>query len=344
MKSAKRSIFFIIFTLGFILTAQGSEMPHVTGVLQLTEHTAHEYDASWSSDDANIVYIRDGHYKDEVWIMDRDGTNQRELFQNFLLSHPDWGPGGIIVVAYDRQPRDTHPNIWIIENDLITARRLTMNKTDLKYPSWNSDSTKILCLWKNNYKYEIYTMDQDASNLNRLTFLQTDVNTPSWSPDNSKIAYSYEDDIWIMNADATDLFQLTNDDYNQLDPTWSPDGEWIAFTSDEDGDKDIWIMRSDGTEMTLLINRSKDQADPAWSHEGSKLLFTSYENENGDVWEATLDFKTVEILTPTPTETLKTMDEEAKQNIPRLALLGAVIIILVVFFLVRRAVRRSRAK
>jgi TolB protein len=347
MRLISKFIIVSIILLIFSQSALGSEMPHVTGLSQLTSDEFHEYDASWSPDHSQIVYIKDGNYKDEIWVMDSNGENQKEVYENYILSHPDWGQNGILFVSWDLQPRDRHPNLWVIDNDLTNPHRLTMNKSDMKYPSWNNDGSKILTLWRNNYQYEIYTMDSDGSNLNRMTFLKSDIESPAWSPDNSRIAFYYEGDLWVMNADATNLMNLTDDDYILTNPTWSPDGEWIIFVSDENGYKDIWIMRSNGSEKTILIDKPKDQIDPDWSQDGTKLLFTSYENNDGDIWVAELDFSIVEeeVVTPTPTTNRPILeDPEAKENIPRLIILFVVILFLVIIFVVRRTFKRPKRR
>lgn len=345
MRLISKFIIISILLVVFSQLAFGSEMPHVTGLSQLTSDEAHEYDASWSPDDSQIVYIKKGYYKDEIWVMDSKGRNQIEVYENYLLSDPDWGQSGILFVSWDLRPRDRHPNLWVIDNDLSNPQRLTMNKTDLKSPSWSNDGSKILTLWKNNYQYEIYTMDSDGLNLNRMTFLDKDVESPSWSPDNSKIAFSYDSDIWIMDADATNLMKLTDDPHNIINPTWSPDGEWIAFVSDENGDKDIWIMRSNGSEKTVMINSTKDQVDPYWSHDGARLLFTSYQDGDGDIWAAELDFNLMEETpTPTPTKTTVFEDDESKENIPRLVILAAAILLIGIIFKIRGVVKGSRRR
>jgi Tol biopolymer transport system component len=54
-----------------------------TGRLNLSNNTAYEYNPSWSSDDARIVFqstLDDG--KGEIYVMNADGTNRIRLTFN----------------------------------------------------------------------------------------------------------------------------------------------------------------------------------------------------------------------------------------------------------------------
>ncbi len=346
MRQIKLSFILIITLLCFVPFATAAELPRVTALFQLTNSTAYEYDATWSPDDSRIVYVVDGMYGSELWVMDVDGSNKDIFFQKNRLEQPDWGRGGILFIAEDPHPRDPHQNIWIINNNLTDPRRLTYNKTELKYPSWNSNGTKILCLWKNNYNYEIWIMEPDTSNITRLTFYQTEVDTPAWSPDSSRIVYSFQGDLWVMNADGSNNIQLTNDSYEQLDPAWSPCGKWIAYSSDENGDFDICIIRPDGTDNTTLIRESRPQKQPDWSHDGTKLAYTTYQDLNLDVWAAAIYIEPEKATTPTPTplQTQIVIDDDTKSNISRLMILGGVIVILVVLVFIRKIIKGMRKR
>ena len=69
MSIIKTSIIFILTVLILVQSASGSELPQVTGLTQLTDDTANEYDASWSPDDTSIVYIVDGSTHKNLRIM-----------------------------------------------------------------------------------------------------------------------------------------------------------------------------------------------------------------------------------------------------------------------------------
>ncbi|MCL7414738.1 MAG: DPP IV N-terminal domain-containing protein [ANME-2 cluster archaeon] len=340
MRFIEKTIVLILILTVFAQSVAGDNVPQVTAQFQLTNSTAYEYDAAWSPDDSAIVYIMDGLYGYELWTMDMATLNPKMLLQSTaLLGQPDWGENGILYISDYSFKRDRHPNIWIYDLNEKKSWQLSFNKTDLQNPSWNNDSTKILYLRRVNYGYEIWTMNPDTYNNTLLTFFQTIVESPAWSPDNKKIAYSSDGDIWVMDEDASNIVQLTDDEYAQTDPTWSPDGNWIAYASDEQGDFDIYVMRPDGTDKSILINESRDQTDPDWSHGGNKLLYTSYQDLNKDIWAAVLYMEPAPTPTPVQLQTQIVVDEETKENISRLTIIGAVLAVLIMLFVLLKIIK-----
>lgn len=335
--------------LALVPLAAGDDMPEVIALFQLTNGTNHEYDASWSPDDSRIVYTIEGTYGSELWVMDMDGSNKVMYLQSSAwVGQPDWGENGILYTSDYSMKRDRHLDIWIVEGEGMDSKRLSSNKTDQQYASWDNNESKILFLGRANYDYEIWTMNPDATNVTRLTFYQTAVETPSWSPDSTKIIYTKEGDIWVMDNDAANPVQLTSNDSEETDPDWSPDGKWIAYAnaSQENGDFDIWIMRPDGTDKTPFISESRDQTEPKWSNGGSVLLYTSYQDLNRDVWAASLYIEPPAAITPEPTSlpTQIVIDTETKENISRLTLLGAAVAILVMLFIIIRIIKGMKKR
>jgi len=340
MSAIKTSIIILLTVLILAQSASGSELPQVTGLTQLTDSTANEYDASWSPDDTSIVYIVDGSTHKNLRIMDLDGSSETSNFCKSFLLHPDWGQDGILYITKDSDPRIPLDKIYITNNALTNSVQLT-DITNIKHPSWNNDCTKILFLRLINYNYEIWTIDPDGTNAAGLSDFQTTLDSPCWSPDATKIAFSADNDIWVIDADGNNVIQLTNDSFTQSFPTWGPDGEFIAYTSNENRQNDIWIMRSDGTDKTLFISESRELAHPDWSHDSTKLMYTSYQNGNGDIWVANVLIPVPTTITASGPVITQTVDIETKTNILRLIILAAALVLsaLVLLFMAGIVIR-----
>lgn len=340
-----------VLVLPVLVLAQsspGSEMPEVTGIHQMTSHLSDGNDATWSPDDSKIVYITQDSSHAMLRIMDTNGMDAKESFYKSWLLQPDWGPGGILYIAENNDPRNPYSNIFVINNALTDASQVTQ-QINARNPTWNNDGTKILFLRQVNYNYEIWTIDPDGSNAVSLTDFGVSIESPSWSSDSTKIAYSADDNIWVMNADGTNWVQLTDDGFKQTDPTWSQDDKWIAFTSNENGYDDIWVMQSDGSEKAVLISESRNFAHLDWSHGGSKLLYTSYENGNSDIWVADTIFPITPAQTLEPVPAQAVIAEEEKTSIQRLLIPGVIALLILVFgmmfaFRIKRLLKRPRKR
>jgi TolB protein len=61
---------------------------------QLTEAGEGAYDPAWSPDGARIAYVVRAKGKHDLWVMDADGANQRQLSETGACRAPCWSPDG----------------------------------------------------------------------------------------------------------------------------------------------------------------------------------------------------------------------------------------------------------
>ena len=241
---------------------------------------------------AQIAFVshRDGN--PEIYVMDIDGNNQRNL-----TNHPDkdwspsWSPDGKRIVF--RSNRDGHVvnnipayEIYVMDTDGGNLQNLTNNPNNDSSPSWSPDGKRIaFASWDGEFidfvvDFEIYVMDTDGGNLQNLTNNPNDDRYPSWSPDGERIVFVSQrpghfkgefgitSEIYVMDADGGNQQRLTENRQNDRSPSWSPDGERIAFSSDRKGDFEnfeIYVMDTDGGNQQKLTNNRGDDRSPSWS-------------------------------------------------------------------------------
>jgi len=160
----------------------------------------------------------------EVWVMERDGSQQTRLTNNAVFDGlPAFSPDG--------------------ERIAFTSRRESVGA---------------------QVNDEIFLMDPkdddgdgNGDNLTRITFTDTENEfQPAFSPDGNRIAFTSSqngNEIFVMDADGTDRVRLTNNAARDARPAFSPRGDRIAFTSNRPGpdgfpDDEIYVMDAADTD------------------------------------------------------------------------------------------------
>ena len=131
---------------------------------------------------ARIAFMSDRDWNWEIYLMDNDGGNLRNLTNNpGDDQHPSWSPGGKqIVFTTDRSGKDWNRQIYVMDADGGNQRNLSNNDFDDRDPSWSPDGKRIAFVSLRNGNYEIYVMDADEGNLQNLTNNRHADTKPAW--------------------------------------------------------------------------------------------------------------------------------------------------------------------
>jgi Tol biopolymer transport system component/serine/threonine protein kinase len=115
-----------------------------TSSTKVISSTRDDSGAQISPDGKKIAFSssRSGSY--EIWVCDSDGSNPIQLtsFGGPLTGSPRWSPDSK-QIAFDSRAESHYANIYVINSEGGTPRRLTTDSSDHVVPSWSRDGRWI---------------------------------------------------------------------------------------------------------------------------------------------------------------------------------------------------------
>jgi Tol biopolymer transport system component/DNA-binding winged helix-turn-helix (wHTH) protein len=232
---------------------------------------------SWGYDH-QIVYGSTAEGGIDLWTMDEQGQNQKQLTSD---PAPDFKPsvsltnGEIVFVSR----RTGSPHLWLMKADGANPTQLTYGNTE-SYPSmspdggwvaYNSIEQSGASLWRLNLKTRAQVRLTEQSGL-----------FPSVSPDGKLIACFYVDPVGsaptlaLIRPDDGSIFKrleipMTTFAFAGL--RWTPDGRAVTYVNSIQGVGNVWMQPLDGSQPRPVTHFDSGEIYRfAWSPHGAELV------------------------------------------------------------------------
>lgn len=249
-----------------------------TGLTQLTENAALDFDPEWSPDGKRIAFQSDRELFSNIFVMNTDGTEETRVTKGRAFDRSaTFSPDGKKIVfdsdldtgkGVDNPEGDSE--IFSVGVDGAGLTQLTKNAESDFQPDFSPDGKKIAFVSRRDFAPGIYTMNSDGTKQKKVSRGPAVVfQSPSFSPDGERIAFVSDQDgplnIFTMRADGKGQDRLTDNGVETVGgPVFSPSGRKIAFHTNRDGDFEVYKMRADGTGPVNLTNDPAGDFAPDW--------------------------------------------------------------------------------
>lgn len=227
--------------------------------------------------DGRIAYISRIGESINIWTMNSDGSDQKQITDNpFPIEELRSGGDGryLVFSGYVKSPR---AHLFRINNDGTGQMQLT-----------SGDGREIDSSLSNDGKWITYDSAKSVGNRNELSLWKqqidggervslgrTDCGMPHFSPDDKYIScVSDQKDILILSSeDGTLLHTLPTLPFSTLNfgARWTPDGKAVAYILTDKGISNIWLQPIDGPAKRLTDFTGGSIYNFAYSLDGKRL-------------------------------------------------------------------------
>jgi TolB protein len=248
-------------------------------------------------DESKLVFVSDRSGHKEIWSMDYDGANQKQVTHlGTIALSPRISPDGSRIAF-----SGDHDGFQLMMYSQDLKRLVTFPKfggTNIS-PAWSPDGTKIIFSSSRNGDPELYTVDPSGANLRRMTaYRGPDVSPVFNAKTGAQIAWvtgrSGLPQIYFMDADGSNPQPLTTEGY-AVSPSWSPTGQLLAFAwirhygPGAPGGQDIYIMDVASRRFVQLTHDAGSNDSPSWSPDGRHIVFQSTRSGTTQIWTMLAD-------------------------------------------------------
>ncbi len=225
---------------------------------------------TWSPDDTKILFLKwtlGMTIASDVFVIDRDGKNEKQLTTDGRNLYPHWFPDGRKIIY---SSAGINPGIYVMTADWSGSWRIGLGGASNVNAVVSPGGDKVTFAIHDQDRSLLYVMNADGTGTKLAvvapgasvpaasSFYKVVDLSPAWSPDGTKIAYACRvgdnSEIFVVNPDGSENKRLTNTNKLESNPIWSKDGRHIVYLANDPEvyNPAIYIMRANGHSPTQV--------------------------------------------------------------------------------------------
>ncbi len=227
---------------------------------------------------SEIAYVSERGQIKEIWLMDYDGGNPRQLTGHKSTSmSPAWNlaSDGVAYTSFVNGP----PGVYFAEVASGRKRPVVVSGSLNISPSFAPDGGRIAFSRSLAGNIEVFTSDMSGGNLRRLTQSAAIDTNPAWSPKGGTIAFTSSragnPQIYLMDEEGASQRRLTFEGSYNDGASWNPDGSEVTYATRRDGRFQIAVTNIVSQATRVLTSGPGENESPTFSPDGRKIAFTS---------------------------------------------------------------------
>jgi TolB protein len=241
---------------------------------------------------------------EEIWVMDWDGQNQKQLTRlNSLSFMPAVSPDGSHV-AFTSYARGT-PRVMMIDTTSGRALPFYNQEASLNQnASFTPDGKQVYYASTASGTAQIFVSSVDGQGFRRISHRDAVEVSPTVNPKNpSQLLLTGgpgHPQIYQMNSDGVGVERVTNGEGEAGNPAWHQDGQHFAFSWTSGiakGDFNIFVMDFGSRQYAQLTHNEGRNENPSWAPDGKHLVFMSNRSGKSQIYTMLSDGSQAKQLT-----------------------------------------------
>jgi TolB protein len=246
---------------------------------------------------SKIYFVSDRSGNKEIWSMDYDGSNQKQLTNYKTIAMEPAVSADGKMFAFTALMK----GVWqVMVHSAETGKKLPFYNpvtSTIQTAGFTPDSRRILYAASLNGWENICIADVTGGNMNQITHVRAAEVSPEVNPKNGTDVLfisgrSGLEQLWRMNIDGSGVERVSNGEGYVANPSWSPNGQTIAFAwtrGPEPGAYNIFIMDLVSKQPNQLTSNSGKNEHPWWAPDGAHLVYQSTHGRSTQIYTMLVD-------------------------------------------------------